>query len=200
MIDERFVFVGLFLAVIGGLSYLIDTIKGKTTPNRVTWFLWALAPLIAFSAQLQQGVGLTALLTFIVGFNPLLIFLASFVNKKAVYKLTKLDLVCGVLSIVGIILWQVTDIGNLAILFSILADALAGVPTIVKSYKNPETESYAIFLLGAINAAITLLTIKVWDFAHYAFPLYILGICILLFSLIRFKLGPKIRKQSREMA
>jgi len=199
VIDERFIFVGLFLAVIGGLSYLVDTLKGKTTPNRVTWFLWALAPLIAFSAQLQQGVGLTALLTFIVGFNPLLIFLASFINRKAVYKLTKLDVVCGVLSIVGIILWRVTDIGNLAILFSIMADALAGVPTIVKSYKNPETESYTIFLLGSINAGITLLTIKVWDFAHYAFPLYIFSICVLLFSLIRFKIGTKIssRKVNR---
>lgn len=192
MIDERFIFIGTFLAIVGGLTYLIDTLKGKTSPNRVTWFLWALAPLIAFSAEIKQGVGLAAMMTFIVGFNPLLIFMASFVNKKAVFKLTKLDVVCGLLSILGLILWQVTKIGNVAILFSIMADALAGIPTVVKSFKDPESESSTIFLLGGINAGITLLTIKVWTFAHYAFPLYILSICALLFSLIKFKLGTKI--------
>jgi hypothetical protein len=56
MLDSHFVILGAILNVIGGLSYLIDTIKGKAKPNRVTWFLWALAPLIAFTAELKQGL------------------------------------------------------------------------------------------------------------------------------------------------
>ena len=89
MLDERFVFVGFGLSLIGGASYLFATIKGIAKPNKVTWFLWALAPLIAFWAQIQQGVGLQSLMTFVVGFNPLLIFLASFVNKKAFWKIAE---------------------------------------------------------------------------------------------------------------
>lgn len=193
MIDERFMFVGVLLNVIGGFSYLIATIKGEAKPNKVTWFLWALAPLIAFAAEIHQGVGLQSLLTFMVGFNPLLVFIASFINKQSQWKLSSIDIICGVLSFCGLLLWYVSKVGNVAIMFSILADGLASIPTVIKSYKAPETESSTIFALGAMSATITLLTIKEWNLAHYAFPLYILFICLTLFTLIQFRLGRKIK-------
>ncbi len=187
MISQNFIFFGVIISFIGGLSYLIDTVKGKTKPNKVTWFLWFLAPTIAFSAEIKQGVGLQSLLTFMVGFNPLLIFIASFVNRKSQWKVSRLDYVCGLFSICGIIFWLITKTGNIAIIFSILADGLAAAPTVVKSYHFPETENYKVYLGGAILSTITLLTIKNWTIAEYAFPLYILVINIVLISLIKFK-------------
>jgi hypothetical protein len=148
MIDEKFIFVGVALSFAGGMSYLIDTVKGKARPNRVSWFLWAIAPLIAFFAELNQGVGLQSLLTFIAGFNPLLIFCASFINRKSSWKLTRLDAWCGTLAVLGIICWRITGSSNVAILFSILADGLAGIPTIVKSHRDPGSENYQAFLFG----------------------------------------------------
>lgn len=192
MIDEKFVYVAIALILFGDLSYLVYTIKGRIKPNRVTWFLWALTPLLGFAAQLSQGVGLVSLVTFTFGAVPLLIFFASFLNKKAYWKITGFDLMCGVLSLVGLALWWITQVGNLAILFSIASDGLAGVPTIMKSYRAPETENYWTYLLNSIGGAITLLTIKNWDFAHYGFPLYILVGGATLFVLIKFKLGKKI--------
>jgi hypothetical protein len=194
MLNENFVLLGAVFNVIGGISYLISTIKGKTKPNRITWFLWFLAPAVAFSAEISQGVGIRSLMTFMVGFNPLLIFLASFINKKSQWNITRFDLICGALSIIGLLFWYLTKVGNVAILFSIIADGLAGIPTILKSFKYPETENYKVFLGGAISAIITLLTIKIWTFAQYAFPTYILTINILLISLIKFRLGKKLEK------
>ena len=188
MLNPNFVFLGLCFNIIGGISYFVDTIKGKTKPNKVTWFLWALAPLIAFFAELKQGIGVTALLTFIVGFNPLMIFIASFVNKKSQWKISRLDIVCGFLSLVGLLLWYLTKSGNIAILFSILSDALAGVPTMIKAWHFPETENYLAFLCGAISAGITLLTIKQWNIAYYGFPLYIFISTIIMVLLIKGKL------------
>ncbi len=193
MLPEYFVIIGALISSLGTLSYIIDTVKGKTKPNKVSWFVWALAPLIAFWATIDQGVGIQSLLTFTVGFSPLLVFLASFINKKAYWKITRLDLICGFLSIVGLIAWQITDIGNLAIFFGILADAIAAIPTIIKSYKEPETENPNVFLGSAIASLLTLLTIKTWSFEYYAFPLYILLICILFYILIKFKVGKQNR-------
>src|SRR4051812_25550094 len=82
MINQNFIILGAIIASIGSLSYLIDTIKGKVKPNRVSFLLWSLAPLIAFVAELRQGDGLQSLLTFEVGFLPLTIFIASFFNKN----------------------------------------------------------------------------------------------------------------------
>jgi hypothetical protein len=173
MISEKFIIFGAFLSFIGGLSYLVDTLKGKAKPNRVSWFVWALAPMIAFFASLEQGVGLYSLMTFMAGFNPLLIFIASFVNKQASWKVTKFDLFCGFVAIIGVVLWRITGDGNLAILLSIVADGVAAIPTVIKSYKYPETENYMGFLLSGIAALITLLAINTWTFEYYAFPLYI---------------------------
>ncbi len=184
--------LGALLNIMGSSTYAYNTIKGKTKPNRVTWFLWALAPLIAFFAQLGEGVGLQVLMTFMVGFGPLLVFIASFLNRKAFWQITRLDIVCGVLSVVALLLWLLTGEGLIAIALSILSDLLAGIPTIIKAYLKPETEHSDVFRNGAISAGITLLTIKSWTFATYGFALYILLICLTLYGLIRFKLGKKV--------
>lgn len=189
MINENFVFFGAFLNLIGSVNYVYNTIKGKTKPNRVTWFLWALAPLIAFSAMISEGIGRSAVMTFMVGFGPLMVFIASFVNRKSVWKITKFDFVCGVLSLIGLALWAVTKNAALAILLSIVADGLALLPTLIKAWTNPETESHLVFMNGALSAFITMLTIKTWTFAEGAFPVYIFVVCTLLYVLIRFKLG-----------
>jgi hypothetical protein len=173
MINENFVYLGLIITSLGGLQYLILTLQGKVKPNKVSWLLWGIAPLIAFAAQVKQGVGLQSLLTFLLGFEPMFIFLASFTNKKSYWKLSNFDKFCGAFSVFGLILWQLTGIGNIAILFSILADGMAGLPTIIKSFHFPETESAFAYATAAVGAIITMLTIKEWNFATYGFPIYI---------------------------
>ena len=193
MINQNFVILGAIIAAAGSVSYLIDTLKGKVKPNRVSFLLWSLAPLIAFFAEIKQGVGIQALMTFVVGFLPFTIFIASFVNKKAVWNLTGFDLMCGALSIIGLVFWFITKSGNIAIIFSILADGLAALPTVVKSFNYPETESAWPYFTSTISGILTLLTVKVWNLANIGFPLYIVLITLVIFSLVQFKLGKQIR-------
>lgn len=193
MLDPKILVIVPILSLIGSGSYIYAVLKGKAQPNRVTWLLWAIAPLIAFAAQVQAGVSiLQSLLTFMVGFGPLLVVIASFFSKGAVWKLTTFDFVCGGLSLLGLLLWFITRENNIAIFFSIMADALAALPTLVKSYKEPETEDSLVFMLGATSAGLTMLTFDTWTFTNAAFTTYIFGICIVLVLLIRFKLGRRI--------
>ena len=196
MLNENFVFVGIAINAIGLSSYLIDTLRGKIQPNRVSFALWCLAPLIAFFAQIKQGVGVQSLMTLSVGLFPIAVFLGTFVNKKAYWKLTKFDLSCGVLSLAGLVLWQITQVGNFAIFFSILSDGLAYVPTLVKSFKFPETESAWPWATVSTNGLFTLLTIKTWSFANFGFPLYFLIINFIVFAVVQFKIGKRMAKAS----
>lgn len=189
MLPEYFVYIGVGINAIGAVSYLIDTVRGRVQPNRVTWFLWALAPLVTVAAQLDQGVGIQALLTFSVGFLPALVVIASFFNKKAVWKITRFDIFCGFLSLVGLILWQITKVGNVAILLSITADLFAGIPTFRKAYSYPESESFRAFFLGAIGAVLVLLTITTWTFSVAAFSVYFLLSNSLIAFLIKSRIG-----------
>ncbi|KKQ23699.1 MAG: hypothetical protein US40_C0007G0013 [Candidatus Roizmanbacteria bacterium GW2011_GWC2_37_13] len=194
VINPNFVIVGVILQTLGSWSYLVDTLKGRIKPNKVSWLLWSISPLIAFVAMIKQGVGITALATFIVGFVPLVIFIASFFNRKAEWKITTLDIFCGTLSVLGLVFWLITKVGNIAIFFSILADGLAAIPTIVKSYLYPKTENSTIFIFGFVNAVIALLALNEWNFQNYGFPIYLLFVNALLVSLIKFKMGLVIKK------
>ena len=193
MIDERFVIVGAVIGSIGMVLYLRDTLRGDTQPNRVTFLLWAVAPLLAFGAEIAAGVGLRSLMTFVVGFFPLLIFLASFKNPGSVWDLQRIDYVCGALSIAGLIAWIVTQHGTVAIVAALAADALAATPTVRKSWLHPETETAAAYAAAAVNAGITLLTVTEWTTADVAFPLYILCGSVLLTTLVAGRLGPRWR-------
>jgi len=186
MLDPRFAILGALIGFIGTATYAFATLRGRTKPNRVTWVLWALAPLIAFAAQIGEGVTYQAALTFTAGFGPLLVLLASFADRKAYWRVSHFDYICGSFSIVALILWLTTKTGNLAILFSILADGLAATPTIIKAYHHPETENGTAFLGGVFGGFITLLTINDWTFVNYGFALYIFLVCCLIFTLVQF--------------
>ena len=143
-------------------------------PNRVGWSLWAMAPLVAFAAEVTQGVRLQSLITLSAGLGPLLVLLASFADRKAYWKLKPFDWYCAALSLIALLLWLITGKGNVAIVFSICADLLACLPTATKSYTHPETETPGAFVAGAAGVLLTILTIHIWTFANYAFPFYLL--------------------------
>jgi len=193
MLNRYFVIVGTLIGSAGGLAYLWETIKGKVKPNRVSFLLWSIAPMIAFTAQIKQGVGLESLMTFSTGFLPLLTFIASFVNKRAEWKLTRFDSGCGILSLVGLALWLLTKVGNVAILFSIVADALAALPTLIKAYRHPETEMAWPWLATCIGVVLTLLTLKELSFANSGFIMYIFLIDMLIFICAQFNPRERIR-------
>ena len=185
LIQALFVLSAL-LILLGGAGYLAGTLKGTTTPNRVTWFLWSLAPFVAFAGEVDKGVGLVAITTIMMGVNSLLVFLASFLNRRSVWQIGRLDIACGLLSLGGLILWHVSREGNWAILLAIAADGLAAVPTAVKVHRAPATEDARAYLLWTLGSGVPLFTLRTWDFASAAFPVYLLGVNLVLFVLIRF--------------
>jgi hypothetical protein len=189
MINQNFAILAAILPFAGSVSYAFDTAKGKVQPNRVSWLLWTIAPLIAFAAEFVQHTNFrVSLLTFAVGFGPLIVIITSFANHKAYWKLTRFDAFCGSISVLALIFWAITGKGDVAIFFSIMSDLFAAIPTIVKSYTHPKSESALAFVTSIIGAGITLLTIQKghWTFASYGFPLYILVVTTIISTLILF--------------
>lgn len=173
MIPEYYAIVGAIIASLGGFYYLYETITGKSKPNRVTWMLWGIFPMITFVAQRAQGVEGISWVTFASGFTPLLIFAASFMSKKAYWKSRPMDYGLLVAAIVGIIMWALTDNANLAIIFALFADFLAAVPTIIKCFRHPETESWIAYGISTIGFVLSIFAIQTWTFENYSFVLYL---------------------------
>lgn len=93
---------------------------------------------------------------------------------------------CGLLALLGIALWKITLVPELAIAFSILADIFATLPTLHKAYYDRESEYAWPYMLSIFSMIITLLTVHEWIFAVYAFPLYMLAVNAVLFCFAAF--------------
>lgn len=182
VIFEYLVFISSFCALMAAILYIRAMIKGKARPNRVTWLMWSVAPLIATSAELTSRVGLAILPVFMNGFCPLLIFVSSLLVKKAYWKLTIFDYCCGTLSLLALILWILTKTPNIAILFAIASDALGAVPTVKKAWLKPVSESAEPYVVGIFSAATAFGVISTWTFSAYAFPTYLVFINVTIFS------------------
>jgi hypothetical protein len=174
-------FLGVVFNLLAAYSYIVDTLRGRTKPNRVSWLLWTLIPMIAVAASLVKQPSWAALPVFMCGFADLLIFLASFVNPNAYWKLTVLDWICGTCSVLAIVLWALTKEPGMATLFCIAGDTLAAIPTLVKGWKEPHTETAKTFVLAFFGALTSFPAMRNWSFAECGFPIYLLVMTALLF-------------------
>ncbi len=200
MIDQNWVFLAVAINLVGAIIYAYTVVNGKTQPNRVTWFILSFAPLLAFAAMMFQGVSFReSIFTLATGISPLIIFISTFFAKQPKWEITKFDLTCGALSIAGFLLWIILKEGNVAITFAILADGLAFLPTLVKAFRHPETESPYAFMMGTVAALIALAILTTYDFKHLAFPAYILIADMSATLFIYFKLGKIIMKDATRL-
>ncbi|MCW3983627.1 MAG: hypothetical protein NWE96_06480 [Candidatus Bathyarchaeota archaeon] len=177
---EYLVFVAAAASLTAALVYIRSMFRGETKPNRVTWFMWAVAPFIATAAAVSSGVGWAVVPVFMSGFSPFLIFAASFFCKKAYWKLSTFDYLCGVLSAAALVLWYLTRDPNLAITFAMASDAFAAVPTLTKAWRNPKTESVWPYLIGTFTPLTSFLAATAWSFSELAFPAYLVVINVML--------------------
>ena len=178
-----------FVAVV---PYVRDMFKGTTRPNIVTWGLWLLVQAIFAGAQYASGASwsivlpLTEMLT--VGF---VVFLALIGYGYGKYN--RLDIVCFLLAITAILLWQLTREPIFALVLSVMADCIAAIPTLVKSYKDPSSETASSYLLVVAGAFFALLSSRLWNLPNLLWPGYLFVLNGSIFCLVF--IGQRGKKQ-----
>ncbi len=179
--EHWLVIISVGTSLIGSVAYIRNTILGKTKPNRVSWFLWGSVPLagVAAALSLEADIWATARI-FIAGLGPLIVFFASFLSPKGYWKLTRFDYFCGATAVFALLLWFAADSARLAILFFAIADLFASLPTLIKAWKFPETETGFTYFMGFVGVVITIPAIPVWNIENSAFQVYLLLVNLLL--------------------
>ena len=180
MLDPNWVFLSAALGLFGSLRYAAATVAGRVQPNLVTWSLWAAAPLIAFAAQLDAGVGLPAVPTLSAGLGPLIVVVASLASPGRRARLGPFDLACGATAVVALAVWLGLGQAPVAVFIAVAADGVAALPTILKAWRDPWSEQATFYGVIGVGAVITLLTIRSWEPAAWAFAAYILALTVLV--------------------
>lgn len=173
MIPASWALLGALIGSLGGLVYLVDTVRGRARPNRVTWLLWGLFPLVIFAAQRAQGVAELSWTTASAGLLPLLVLAASFGNPRAYWKSAPRDVLLLAAALAGLALWAVTDDPNHALGLALAADILASLPTLHKAWREPRSESWPAYAVSALGFGISLLAVPKHSLQDTAFVAYI---------------------------
>jgi hypothetical protein len=191
------VVLSAIMMLVGGFYYTRDTLAGRTKPNRVSWSMWALAPLISAGAALSSDADGWATVRVVVGgIVPLVIFLASFVNRQSYWRLSSFDISCGVLSVVALIAWGLVDSPKSAILLATVGNTFASIPTLLKAWRYPETETKLIYVTSFISTLLILPAIPVWNIENAAFQMSLLiSTAAMVFAVYRTHLFPVAQKQ-----
>jgi hypothetical protein len=193
VIDSRFVFLAIAVSFVGAWGYIRDTLRGITSPNRVTWGLWTVEGILAFVIEVQDHVGLPALMTLTFGLVPLVVIVASFRHSHLAWKIGKFDIFCGVVSVLGLVFWLAVGQATVALISFVGADQVAALPTLRKSWIAPSTETARTFFLGSVNCAITLMALQHFTTAGALFPGCILVTDLIIGTLVVTKMGPRLR-------
>jgi len=166
--------LGILSGILAGIAvipYAFDTIKGRARPERASWFIWLILAVIAFSGQFAEGATNSLWLTGIDTAGVLLIFCLSI--KHGTGGLTKRD-GCALLAAgVGLILWYLTRHALIALGFVIAIDAIGTSLTVIKTYQDPSSETYLVWLLVSIAGVVAMFAVGNFYVGQLVYPFYI---------------------------
>jgi hypothetical protein len=166
------------ISVLSAFPYIIDTIKGKTHPNLVSWFTWTLLNGINAAAAWSSGAMQTAIFSIAAGIATGAILLVGL--RSGVKRYGKFDITCQSTALFGTVLWRVTNNPNLAVLVNLGTDFAGFLPTYRHALKSPHAETWEMFAISAFSAVLALASIEHFTFIALASPLYIFSANIAL--------------------
>jgi hypothetical protein len=180
-----------FVSLLALIPYIRSILKGKTKPNRASWFIWAVVSTVLLASYHYSGATTTIWLAATFALIPIIISIFSI--KYGVGGYEKLDIVCLVGAVTGLILWKLTSNPQTALYLNIAMDVLGFLPTIKKSYLQPETENTTAWLIALVANIVNVLALTTWQFKIAFYPIYLLFMNFIVALLVTGRLQRLLR-------
>ncbi|MEO8637767.1 MAG: hypothetical protein ABI430_02605 [Candidatus Taylorbacteria bacterium] len=175
--------IAVVLTFIAYIPYYRDIRKGKTRPHIYSWSLWGLLTILLVALQIKGGAGPATWITAAAGLLCIGVVVLSFKNGKR--DITTSDTIVAILSLAAIGFWLLADQPEISISLVILADMLAFIPTVRKSYRDPHSETLSLYVTNAIRFALALLAIENYNYLSTSWIIaWVIGNALLSILLI----------------
>ncbi len=154
--------IAVILTFIAYIPYYRDIFKGKTRPHIYTWALWNLLTILIVAIQIRGGAGAATWVTASAGLLGIGVMVLGFKNGKK--DITKSDTVVAILALAAIFFWIAVDQPVISIILVIVADMLAFIPTVRKSYNDPYSETLSLYITNALRFGLALFAVETYTF------------------------------------
>ena len=160
------------LSIFAFVPYILDTIARRTEPQRASWLIWAVLGSIAFVSQVFEGATSSLWFAGVQVASTIIILVLSIWVGTGKF-LGKTDYMILVAASIGLLLWYFTDNAAYALAITISISLLGGMATIVKAYRDPESETLITWVVSLVASVCAILSVGVVDPTLLAYPLYL---------------------------
>ncbi|MBI3273635.1 MAG: hypothetical protein HYZ69_00670 [Candidatus Colwellbacteria bacterium] len=167
----KFFGISAGLLTLGGFFPMgIETVRRQVRPSRATWLIWAVEAILiykTFATAVPNSSALWIPLGFTVGATVMFVLSLPFGEGGW----ATLDKFCLAGAGVTILIWQFA--GPVAgLLAGIATDVIGAVPTVVKTWRDPKSESHTQWWFWWLGAIANLYAVSSWSLAEASYPIY----------------------------
>lgn len=167
-----FGYISAGLSILMIAPYIRDILLHKTKPQRASWFIWTVLGFIAFFSQWAKGATDSLWLTGGQTAAVLIIVLLSV--KYGTGGFTRRDITALVAAGIGLVLWYLTSEAAFALAMVILVDSIGSLLTLLKVYKDPESETLSTWVMSGTSGIFGTLAVGSTNPILLAYPVYII--------------------------
>lgn len=160
------------LILLAAPPYIIDTVKGKTRPERITWLIFSILGIIAFVSQLSLGGTWSLVFSGMDTLASITVFILSL--RFGVGGFTRLDISALFIATVGVLIAIIAKQPVISIAGVILADLSGAALTVRKTYLQPKSETMVSWLLVGTASLLGVLTVGKMSLGLLMYPVYLM--------------------------
>ena len=158
------------LSLAAFVPYIVTTLRGRTRPNRATWWIWTINGLVLGASYWATGATHTLWVPVSYVIGPVVTAILSLKYGEGGW--TGFDRACLTAAGVSLLLWWTFSTPLVALLMTLSVDFSGALPTIRKAWHDPSGEdrlAWALFIAG--NAA-NLFAVERWSLGVAIYPVY----------------------------
>ncbi len=188
----------LILGTIGAAAYIRDTYHKRTLPHRFAWLIFLILSVVSFASQAALGAQASLFYAGWFVVNNIIIVGLSFRKNGGHGEISKINIFCLMLAIVGIVLWKTLSSPLLALISVLIADGIGAIMIVLKSYKYPQSETLIMWVLGIVASGLSALSVGKLDIVLLASPIQLLffNIAIVVAILLGNQFNKRVKLQS----
>jgi len=171
------------LSTIAFAPYIIDTVRGRTHPQRACWLIWSVLGAISFFSQVYEGATASLWFAGVQVSGTVIVCLLAIRNGIGAY-ISSIDVYVLGAAAFGIVMWYMTETSAYALAISIGISLMGGCLTAAKAYREPSSETLSTWIISFIASVFAVLAVGSLNPLLLAYPVYLLTLYTIFIAAI----------------
>ncbi|MDD2758289.1 MAG: hypothetical protein PHD72_02855 [Patescibacteria group bacterium] len=170
------------LSLVAYIPFILAILAKKARPNRATWIIWAIVSCIIAVSYYASGARETVWVPVCYSLGSTIIAVLSIKYGEGGW--TRFDRSCLAGAGLGLLLWWWFKSPLIALFMNIAIDFIGALPTIRKSYLEPDGEDRATWALFLGSSIANVIAINKWTFTIALYPVIQISLISLITALV----------------